>query len=309
MTERFYVGMTDNAWFRFLADRQPEELNFWQPNARTFKVIEPGSPFLFKLHKPLHVIAGGGFFVRQSNLPLSLAWEAFGIKNGVESLGELRAKIGRYRRDNDPDPMIGCIVLEAPFFFQEEDWIPAPSDWANAIVQGKAYDMAEPIGAAVWEQVEHRLQAYAHSAEPRGHWISQVPAGYGPAYLAKARLGQGAFRVLVTEAYNRRCAMTGERTLPVLQAAHIKPFASLGPHQTSNGLLMRSDLHLLFDKGLLTITPDYRVEVSGRIKEQYENGRIYYALRGQPLVQLPERELERPSQEFIEWHNNHVYAG
>jgi putative restriction endonuclease len=51
------------------------------------------------------------------------------------------------------------------------------------------------------------------------------------------------------------------------------------------------------------------VEVSGRIKEQYENGRIYYALHGQPLVQLPERELERPSQEFIEWHNNNVYAG
>jgi putative restriction endonuclease len=84
------------------------------------------------------------------------------------------------------------------------------------------------------------------------HWVTEVPGGYGAAYLAKARIGQGAFRVLVTEAYNRRCALTGERSLPVLQASHIKPFAKQEPHRVSNGLLLRSDLHLLFDTGLLT---------------------------------------------------------
>lgn len=306
---RFYIGMTDNAWFRFLAARQPEELNFWQPSAKSFKAIEPGAPFLFKLHKPQHVIAGGGFFVSQAALPLSLAWEAFGNKNGVESIGELRRRISAYRRDKETDPTIGCIVLEAPFFFAEEDWIPAPENWANSIVQGKTYDTADSIGANVWAQVEERLDAYRLSSQRQGHWIAEVASGYGAAYLAKPRLGQGAFRVLVTQAYNRRCALTGERTLPVLQAAHIKPFAEKGPHKTSNGLLMRSDLHLLFDKGLLTITPDLKIEVSGRIKEQYENGRIYYALHGQSLIQLPEHELERPSQEFIEWHNSNVFSG
>jgi len=71
---KFWVGVTDNDWFRFLAARLPDEVNFWRPNAtQTFRVIEPGAPFLFKLHSPLNYIVGGGFFVSHSILPLSLA--------------------------------------------------------------------------------------------------------------------------------------------------------------------------------------------------------------------------------------------
>src|SRR5215211_3132406 len=77
-------------------------------------------------------------------------------------------------------------------------------------------------------------------------------ARYGSEFLTRTRLGQGAFRVLVTEAYTRRCAVTGERTLPALEAAHIQPFSKLGPHLTTNGLLLRSDLHKLFDLGYLS---------------------------------------------------------
>ena len=86
--------------------------------------------------------------------------------------------------------------------------------------------------------------------------------------------------MLVTDAYNRRCAVTGERTLPVLQAAHIKPYAESGPNRVSNGLLLRSDLHILFDRGYVTINRDYRLEVSPRIREEFENGRQYYAMAG-----------------------------
>ncbi|RPI44481.1 MAG: hypothetical protein EHM59_12710 [Betaproteobacteria bacterium] len=52
---------------------------------------------------------------------------------------------------------------------------------------------------------------------------------FGAEYLMRGRLGQGAFRVLVTDAYQRRCAVTGEKTLPVLEAAHIRPYAEDGP--------------------------------------------------------------------------------
>jgi putative restriction endonuclease len=124
----------------------------------------------------------------------------------------------------------------------------------------------------------------------------------------RARLGQGAFRVLVTDAYDRRCAITGLHTLPVLQAAHIKPVAETGPNRVNNGLLLRSDLHLLFDGGYLTITEDFHIEVSKRIKQEYENGRDYYALHGRRLEVIPSNPIERPSSEFIEWHNNHVFA-
>src|SRR6056297_4310427 len=76
------------------------------------------------------------------------------------------------------------------------------------------------------------------------------------------KLGQGGFRILVTEAYHRRCAITGEKTLPVLDASHIKPYGKDGPHRTSNGLLLRQDMHNLFDRGYMTIDEDYKIIVS-----------------------------------------------
>ena len=60
---------------------------------------------------------------------------------------------------------------------------------------------------------------------------------------------------MVTDAYQRKCAVTGERTLPALEAAHIKPFAEGGSHNPQNGLLLRRDIHALFDGGYVTVTP------------------------------------------------------
>ena len=58
---RFSVGVTDNDWFHFLAERQPDEVSFWRPSAaQTFQAVQPGAPFLFKLHQPQNFVAGGG---------------------------------------------------------------------------------------------------------------------------------------------------------------------------------------------------------------------------------------------------------
>lgn len=138
---KFYVGVTDNKWFEFLASRKPDEVNFWRPGGTgTFQAIPIGAPFLFKLHSPDNFIAGGGFFVKHSNLPLSLAWEAFGEKNGTSSLDSLRTVIQKFRsnKPREHDPVIGCTILANPFFLRREDWIPAPSNWAKSIVQGKS---------------------------------------------------------------------------------------------------------------------------------------------------------------------------
>jgi len=102
---------------------------------------------------------------------------------------------------------------------------------------------------------------------------------------------------------------TGERTLPVLEAAHIKPYSEEGPHLVSNGLLLRSDLHILFDDGYLTVTEDLRVDVSKCIKEEFENGREYYQYRGKPLFKIPGATYEHPSPEFLRWHNVHKFLG
>jgi len=309
---KFYVGVTDNSWFNFLANLQPDEVNFWQPGGTsTFRALSPGELFLFKLHSPLNFIVGGGFFVKHSLIPLSLAWEAFGEKNGAEGMHSFREKVLRYRGRSarlEPDPTIGCIILSQPFFLDRAAWLPAPEDWKPNIVQGRIYSTETRIGAQLLAQISERLTtAGGFWSEPR--FIGDVEgARYGKEYLIHARLGQGAFRVLVTDAYGRRCTMTGERTLPVLESAHIKPYALSGPHNVNNGLLLRSDLHKLFDLGYVTVTSDFRIEVSKRIKEEYENGRDYYALQGRPLVSLPKDISYRPSKEYIDWHNTKIFT-
>jgi putative restriction endonuclease len=91
------------------------------------------------------------------------------------------------------------------------------------------------------------------------------------------RLGRGTFRSRVTDAYGRRCAVTGERTLPVLEAAHIQPYAQHGPNRVDHGLLLRSDLHRLFDRGLVTVEPErLTFQVSDRIRHEDSNGRVCY---------------------------------
>lgn len=300
---RFWVGVTDKAWYEALRRRNPDEVNFWQPSARRLaEFLEPGVPFLFKLHAPDNFIVGGGFFVRFSALPARLAWEAFGDKNGVSDYTELRARISRYRTDVRGDPEIGCNILNGPFFFEEQDWIPVPDTWAPNIVRGRTFDTEESAGLALWNAVESKAISTVRSA------LGEPPR-FGADYLIRARLGQGAFRVLVTEAYERRCAISGERTLPVLEASHIKPYANSGPHLVSNGLLLRADLHLLFDDGYLTLSDDLRVEVSGRIRAQFENGRDYYRFHGRPVAVVPKASHDRPAPDFLRWHQETVFLG
>jgi putative restriction endonuclease len=112
----------------------------------------------------------------------------------------------------------------------------------------------------------------------------------------------------VTDAYERRCTITGERTLPVLEAAHIKPYSLSGPHAINNGLLLRSDLHTLFDRGYITVDAQNRVRVSRRIREEWLNGRDYYAFEGRELRE-PTPPQARPAAEYLEWHRDVCFRG
>jgi putative restriction endonuclease len=101
--------------------------------------------------------------------------------------------------------------------------------------------------------------------------------------------------------------MTGERTLPALEAAHIHRYSRGGEHLISNGLLLRSDLHRLFDRGYITVDArDLTIVVSPKIKEEYENGRDYYILHGRQLAQ-PANPLAIPSREKLLYHSQHIF--
>lgn len=308
-----YVGLTDLNWYRQLSSMGPlDEVNFWQPGGqRRFRALQPGEVFLFKLHAPHRAVVGGGFFAHSTLLPVSLAWETFGEANGVPSLHEMRRRIEHYRRAPtapQEDYTIGCIVLTQPFFLAEQFWVDPPADWKPNIVQGRRYDLEAEPGRTVWEAVQRAV--HAGGEDP----VAPMVAGdresdrFGEPVLVRPRLGQGSFRLLVTDAYERRCAVTGERVLPVLEAAHIRPYARGGQHRVDNGLLLRSDLHTLLDRGYMTVTRQLELEVSQRIRDDFENGRNYYALQGTRLRD-PSDAIHRPSDEFLGWHNDEVFLG
>jgi putative restriction endonuclease len=129
---------------------------------------------------------------------------------------------------------------------------------------------------------------------------------YGEPRLVQPRLGQATFRIEVLDAYGRGCAVTDEHSLPALEASHIRPYAHEEPHEIRNGLLLRADLHRLFDTGYATVTPGLRLEISARLCEDYQNGRSYYPLQGARL-KVPTAAVHRPDKAFLEWHNAHVF--
>ena len=300
-----YVGVTDRKWFDLLCS-QPgiDEVNFWQPSGgRNFRAIRPGELFLFKLHRPDDFIVGGGIFAHFSLLPISLAWEAFQVGNGALDLFEMRTRVEKYRRvppSAHDDYTIGCILLEQPFFLPREQWIPIPQDWSPNIVQGKTYDLTVEPGRTIWTKLQTRQESTMSSV------VRETEAKFGEPVLVQPRLGQGAFRILITDGYERRCAFTGERTLPALDAAHIRPFSEIKQHRLDNGLLLRKDLHALFDRGYVTVTPKLHIEVSKRIKEEFENGREYYRLHGQEMRPPAARHMH-PSSNSLAWHNENIF--
>jgi putative restriction endonuclease len=300
---KYWVGVTDNTWFNFLSREAPDEVNFWQPSGKPpFTNLESGAPFLFKLKSPYNHIAGGAFFVKFSALPMSMVWDVFERKNGAATRADFETMIRRLASDKTAkDPYVGCTVLSDPFFWPREQWVAAEPYWKNNIVVGAYYDSQEERGARLWDEVQAR-QALPLVADPEQE-------RYGKPVLVRPRLGQSGFQVVVTDAYQRRCAITGERTLPVLEAAHILPYAEKGPHELQNGLLLRSDFHKLFDKGLITITPDLDVEVSPKIREEWFNGKAYYRLHGQRLTNLPLDRAQHPSRTFLQWHNENRFQG
>ncbi len=305
---RTWVGVTDSDWVSYLrAIPDLDEVNFWMPRgSRTFRALAVGEPFLFKLHSPQDYIVGGGFFRHFTALPLSLAWEAFGPKNGAPDFPTMRRRIARYRKVQDSiheDYTIGCILLTAPFFFPESSWIPIPPSWAKNIVQGKTYPVSGGEGAALWDAVKERIDVTCawEAAE-----VAEESAMYGAPVFIRPRLGQGTFRVLITDNFDRRCAATGEKALPVLEAAHIRSVAEGGQHRIDNGLLLRSDLHRLYDRGYLTVDPSYRIHVSGRLRSDFGNGELYYPLENQE-IRLPKDASLRPSRDFLEWHAETVF--
>lgn len=306
---RGYVANTDFDWYQFLRAR-PElrEVNFWRPSQGRFAALNSGELFFFKLKAPHNAIAGFGLFTRAVVLPIWEAWDVFGAANGVPDINSLVARLRRLSHGvgnaMTVDDWIGCLAIAEPVFFPPDSWVPAPSDWSRPIVSGKGYDLTQGDGRRFYEDCLAAVTASGQAAE----WTEEAlsAARRGRPLEVRPRLGQATFRIAVLDAYSRRCAITGERSLPVIEASHIRPFAHGGDHAVRNGLPLRRDIHRLFDLGYVSVRPDSTFAVSQALRNEYENGRVYYDLDGRDLRE-PLRPADRPDPGLLEWHYDKVF--
>ena len=316
MPENAVVALTDQRWFSFLrslaSQGSLDEVNFWRPLGQNFRALSPGSPFFFRLKHPMNAIVGYGYFITFDLLPFGEAWFTFGERNGDADLATFAGRIAKYRRQSPAEITmsqrpVGCIVLRSVRLLPDDHWLrwDEREEWQPNIMTYKKYDLNIGPGILL-----------------RGLLQSDQPAELAPAfelvladtrarfdYLTFFREGQGAFRLRVLDEYGRRCSVTGERSLPVLDAAHIQPYLGPESNHIQNGLSLRSDIHRLFDSGYVTVTPNMKFHVSKRLREDYENGREYYELDGKELLALPTRQDLRPSAAALEWHGDTIFRG
>ncbi len=303
-----YIYPTDHSWYYTLRDIAGlDEVNFWLPGGRLFKALKRGDILLFRLKSPINKVAGGGLFAHASVLPLALAWSTFGVKNGTQSFEAFAKAIAHYRKIPmqeaiKNDVSVGCVILIAPFFLDKSMWFPTPQDYSPYLVQGKGYSSEYGSGAELLKSINALLPP----PESISKHDTPVMEMYGDPALVRRRLGQGSFRTMISDLYHRQCAVTGEHTMPILQAAHIKPVSEGGLHATDNGILLRSDVHILFDQGFITVDTKYRVRVSSKLKELWDNGVTYYQ-KDKELIILPKDSMDYPNREFLEWHNDIVF--
>jgi len=309
-----YVANTDNDWFDFLKSNQPlEDVNFWRPSAQLFRAIDEGGLFVFRLKSPRNVIGGYGVLVSSINVPIQFAWESLGIANGHSNIDDMLRAIRRYRRDQKVtlQTLIGCRVLANPVFFEPHEWFDVPSDWSSNIVTGKVYDSAFGEGIQLMAELEKRTNPtvlFNRAKQSFEGFSENEQARYGAPLAVLPRLGQGAFRIRVAGTYKFECAVSDTRVLPALEAAHIKPYAIGGSHQTTNGIMLRKDIHSVVDAGFATISDDYRFHVSSKIQEVFNNGNEYRRLHGQRL-KLPDDTSSWPALENLRWHQTACYVG
>lgn len=314
-----FVANTDRTWFDFLALRASaaggtlDEVNFWQPMAqRPIARLAPGTPFFFRLKSPVNAVAGYGFYSSFTLLRLDQAWDSFGPANGDADFLGFLGRIGEFRGEDLTQGSlatkpIGCTILRDAVYWPESRWLPwgRAEGWAPNIVQGKTE--RDPVRAS---RLLGEIQ-FDHLSVPEdliGQPFHPLEVDERELVLARTlpRVGQGAFRSRLLDAYDRQCAITGEHTEIVLDAAHIQPYLGPRSNHVQNGLLLTKEFHTLFDRGFVTITPEHRVRVSPRLREEWDNGRRYYEFDGRELARVPEQDMA-PSQDVLAWHGERVF--
>lgn len=307
------VANTDSRWHLHFKQSDQltrvDEVNFWRPSAQDrFRALKPGGPFFFRLKAPVNAVIGFGFFAAYSKLSIQLAWDVFGVRNGVQSRAAFESRIRHYRSRSgrSPNAQLGCIIIREAVFLPRKLWVPwGPEQGWPKFVQGY---MRFGLSAGTSVTLEEILRLAKANAVPdlRPEFeLLHDDSRTKTQTEIYARPGQRTFRARLLDAYGR-CAVTGEHAFPVLDAAHIQKYLGPASNHPQNGIVLRTDLHRLYDAGYVTVTPDRHLEVSSRLREDSGNGERYYQWHGKQ-IHVPGISELNPSPKALDWHATNVF--
>jgi len=143
-----------------------------------------------------------------------------------------------------------------------------------------------------------RVLGRALGRDDEAEGVPLVTQGHTQA-VVRVRRGQRAFRRMLLDRYHEICALTGEAPDRVLEAGHLYSYAKLGEHHEHGGLLLRRDVHRLFDDGGLAIDPTaLTIDVAPELSAYPQ----YASLHGQHL----HVKVKDPQVEWLEkhWHEH-----
>ena len=313
-----FIALTDKNWFDYLkgranSDHIVDEANFWFPKAQAPPArMQPGHPVFLRLKSPDYAIAGVGFFAAFHLLSMEEAWQLFQWRNGDDTVSDFYKRIRQYRRDETEDEILnkplGCMVLRSVELWDKSRWVP----WG--VEQGFATNIVRGLGVHDPARAAQLISLIGAGGQVRDGEFGdrfQLVTGDTRQWRDRSaqavREGQGGFRLRLLDAYGNQCAITGEHTVPVLDAAHIQPYLGPASNHVQNGMLLTKEFHALFDRGYVTVTPEHVVKVSTRLKKDFSNGRRYYPFDGQVLAKLPQDTRFFPSADALQWHGAHVF--
>ena len=302
LRKMFAVAPTDLDWFQQLRTDgvKGDVINFWTPTPWNISRLQSDDKLYFMLKSPIRKIGGFGKFVEYKNMKASEAWAKYGRDNGVENLSQLISRTDKYKAKNTknsliPDPLIGCILLKDPEFYDNDDFKTDKShgiDFPKQVVKIKYFRKTQEK-TLIEKPKEIKVKKSFELVDSNKSKRKQL--------TQKERKGQAAFRRDILNIYDNSCAITEVKQKEVLEAAHIQGYVNEESNNVQNGICLRVDIHKLFDNGLISINSEYKVVVSSKLKStEYER------IDGKK-IKLPINKIHYPSSKALENHINLVF--
>jgi putative restriction endonuclease len=203
----------------------------------------------------------------------------------------IRRRTGSALRARPRDYEVGCIMISQPAFFARDDWI---ADWHPRIQGGKTIDVARDDGQRILGDCLQRTARLRRQAEPLVDELRR----YGAPHTVQPRLGQGTFRIAVTGAYGA-CAVSGEHSLPALEAAHVRPYAQGGEHALPTGCCSAPTSTVSTTPATSPSRPTTAPASATTSLTTSAGGREYERFAGRAIT-VPRAPLDQPDPELLD---------